>query len=206
MTPRLGTRLLAALLPAAVLLPGAAHAERVVTDDAVGDVVTVESGLGFVDTGEEVRPAPEHESTDITRTVVDHRAGRLQVTVAFRDLHRSFSDTVLMQIRTPQRTWMVFAERRGNETVTQLFGRRSEPTCPRLRTTVDATTDRVVVRVPTSCIGDPRWVQPDLMALGTEVEHDPETGDQLVKFYDDAYGVGLGDTGESGSGPRVRRD
>jgi hypothetical protein len=63
MTHRLGTRLLALLLPAAaLLLPAAAHAERVVTEDAVGDVVSepyntsVSAGVtGFEDDHVEVR-------------------------------------------------------------------------------------------------------------------------------------------------------
>lgn len=40
MTHRLGTRLLAVLLPATALLPAGAHAEKVVTEDAAGDVRT----------------------------------------------------------------------------------------------------------------------------------------------------------------------
>ena len=37
MTSRLGLRVLAAVLPLALLAPVAAHAEKVVTEDAVGD-------------------------------------------------------------------------------------------------------------------------------------------------------------------------
>jgi hypothetical protein len=126
MTHRLGPRLLAVLLTAAALLAPAttAHAELVVTEDAVGDVVTAGTDPGLSDTGEELVPAPDHVSTDIIRTAVDHRDGRLKVTASFRDLQTSFSETLVMRIRTPQRAWLVYAQRRGTQTVTMMFGRR----------------------------------------------------------------------------------
>ena len=82
MNHRVGLRLLAALLPAAALLPGAAHAEKVVTEDPVGDAHSLtidwEGGApsAFV-------PAPDETSVDVVRTVASpwreasegHRAG-----------------------------------------------------------------------------------------------------------------------------------
>ena len=116
MSHHLGARVVAALLPLTVLIPAAAHAERVVTDDAVGDVVSEPSDISVsaeatTDPPPEVVdpfvPDPDNATTDITRTVVDHRAGLLKVTASFRDLQHTFNDSLVMRIRTPQRTWTV---------------------------------------------------------------------------------------------------
>jgi hypothetical protein len=216
MTHRLGTRLLAVLLPAtALLLPPAAHAERVVTEDAVGDVVsepydTSVSVEATDDPPEEVAdpfvPDPDNETSDITRTAVDHRTGVLKVTASFRDLRHTFHDSLVMRIRTPQRRWTVYVERSGKQTLTAMSGRRSDSTCRGLRTTADLSTDRIDVKVPTSCIGDPRWVQVGLGVFGTEVTHDPEVGDVLHGSLDDAFGTGWDAAADRLTyGPEVRR-
>jgi hypothetical protein len=114
-------------------------------------------------------PAPDNETTDITRTVVDHRTGLLKVTASFRDLQHTFDDSLVMRIRTPQRTWTVFVERRGKQTLTTMYGRRSDSTCRRLWTTADLSSDQIEVKVPTSCLGDPRWVQVALEVRGPRI-------------------------------------
>jgi hypothetical protein len=206
MSHRFRARVLAALLPAIVLLvPAAAHAERVVTGDALGDVVTTTVSDPFLLGGGELVPSPDNTSTDITRTVVDHRAGRLKVTASFRDLRRSFSDTVLMLIRTPRKSFTVYAHRGGSQTVSMLGGRRSDVDCHGLLTTFDQAADTVSVRVPTSCIRDPRWVQVALAVATGEVRHDPEAGDQVDAFIDDAFSDGFTDDSAPAMGPRVRR-
>ena len=65
MSPRHCARLAALLAAAALALPTAAHAEKVVTEDAVGDVQAFDvagADAAYVAT-------PDNVSTDITRTV-----------------------------------------------------------------------------------------------------------------------------------------
>src|SRR6478735_739822 len=92
-------RLLAVLVPitAALVAPAAAHAERVVTEDAVSAAQTIRS-----DAEEEVfTPAPEHAAADITRTVVMHGEQRIQVRVHLRDLERTLPSAAYVKVRTP---------------------------------------------------------------------------------------------------------
>lgn len=204
MTHRIGLRVVAVLLPAAALLvPAQVHAERVTTADAVGDVMSGSSDPYFLQ-GEATVPTPDDAATDVTSTSVDHRRGRLVVTSSFRDLRRSFVTSVFMRIRTQRTTWNVMVERRGRQTAAYLYGRRSDERCRGLRTTFDAAADTIEVKVPTSCIDDPRWVQVAFAVARGEVRHDPESGDEVVAFIDDAYAVGFSQ-GEPAFGPRVGR-
>lgn len=205
MTHRLRARLaVAAFLPLVALAPAVAHAETVVVEDATGDVVTAPSDPFSGDGADELVAAPDHASTDITRTVVDHRAGRLEVTASFRDLRRSFGKRALLRVRTPQRTWTVVVEGSGGQTFTAVS---SGPTagCRGLRTTFDPAADTVSVRVPTACIRDPRWVQVAMLVVSSEVRHDPRLGDQLDEYADDPFADGLTDDSGWTMGPRVRR-
>jgi hypothetical protein len=208
MSLRLGTRLVAVLLPATLLLPAAAHAEKVVSKDAVGDVVSTVTDLTMLDTGEEMVPAPDNERSDIVRTSVDHEAGLLRVAVTFRDVRGTFGDTLIGRIRTPTKTFTVLAERRGRESYTLLLGRRDLAPCGGLLTTVDRPADKVTIAIPTACVGDPRWVQVGLGAIGMVVEHDAEVGDRFRGFVDDAYATGstgLATSNGPAFGPKVRR-
>jgi hypothetical protein len=207
MSLRLGTRLVAVLLPATLLLPAAAHAEKVVSKDAAGDVISTVTDLMLLDTGDEMVPAPDNERSDIVRTSIDHRAGLLRVAVTFRDVRGTFGDTVVAEIKTPTTRFMVLSERRGRETYTLMLGRRDVVPCGGLLTTVDRSADKVTVAVPTACIGDPRWVRVGVGAIGTTVEHDAEVGDRFRGFVDAAHATGLTDltTGGPVLGPKVRR-
>lgn len=210
---RLGLRLLALVVPAVLLLPAAAHAEKVVTEDATGDVVTSATGDDTAvatdspppDTVGELVAAPDNATADIVRTVVDHRAGLLRVTVAFRDLRDTFGETIGIRVRTPQRGHLIYAERRGKHTFTSMLGGRHTPTCAGLATTADSKADKIIVKVPTACIQDPRWVKLGLFVASMQVDHLPETGDRGVEFIDDAYRDGFGYDDGLAAGPKVRR-
>ena len=198
-------RLLGAVAPAVLLLPLAAHAETVVVDDAAGDVVTALTDPLLLSGGnEEPVPAPDSTSPDITSTTIDHRDHRLDVTMSFRDLRASFSDTVVMRIRTPRARFAVYAERRGNQTMTASLIRRTDRVCRGLTTTVEPGADRIAVSVPTDCLNDPRWVQVGVVVLSTDVLHDPDVGDQILASIDDPFAVGFDQRGPR-FGPRVPR-
>ena len=206
MSSRLGLRLLALLLPAtSLLLPAAAHAERAVTHDATEDVVSVGIDPSLVLGEEEPVAAPANQSADITRTVVDHTAGRVLVSVSVRDLRNTFGETVVLRVRTPQRTRTVLVDRRGKHAFSMLFGGRNAPTCGGLSATADSQTDKILMTVPTSCIDDPRWVQVAVLVAGSRVDHDPDTGDRITTFIDDAHSEGFDDDRRPAFGPQVRR-
>ena len=199
MTSRAGLRLLALALAAALLAPGVAHAERITLDDAVGDVV--ERGYDL----DQFVSAPDNQSADITRTVVDHRAGVLTVALSVRDLVDTTYDFLLVRIRTPRRVYDVLVERRGRHTFTTWSG-RSGPTCGSAWTSADSIDDRIVVRVPTDCIGTPRSARIAVGLIDQVVTHDPQTGDSMVTFIDDAFAPDASrlDNGVT-YGPEVRR-
>src|SRR5689334_43987 len=98
MSSRLGPRLVALLLPALLLAPAAAHAERVVTDDAVGDADVV----GWLaDEDAELPPTPDPSPADIARTVAAHGVRRLSVTVRFVELAGAQDHGMQVLVRTP---------------------------------------------------------------------------------------------------------
>ena len=208
MPSRLGLLLLAVFVPAVLLQPAAAHAERVVLRDASNDVVRLDE-VASQEADDEVFVAePQSTTTDVTRVVVDHRAGMLRVAVHVRDLRGdTFGDQLLVRLRSPNRLFNVQAQRRGDETFTALTRghRETERACGGLVTTSDSGADTLVVSVPTTCIEDPPWVRVGVTLLSFAVTHSPELGDQSVMLADEVGVTGFDDDGDSLLGPKVRR-
>ena len=205
MTHRLGTRLLAVLLPAtALLLPAGAHAEKVVTDDAVGDAQMVTSDT--VESSEEVElaPAPDETATDITRTVVAHGNTRLSITVHLRDLVLTSTDhQTYVRVVTPQGEYQVLVGKiPGYRARSVLTKRGRQMDCRALRAAFDGGTDTVAVSLPTSCIDAPRWVQVGVGVVRVAESLDP--GGHTL-FADDGHRVGDIRESDVAKGPRVRR-
>ena len=188
-TIRALARLTAAFVPALLLLPVGAHAERVVVGDPAGDAVRFDEAASEEAGTDVAVPAPREVSADVTRVVVDHRADALRLTVQVRDLrvHRFF-DQVEVRLRTPQWSWGIAAYRSGRETYTTLTrgARESTRTCGGLISTVDTRADRVVVTVPTTCLEDPRWVRVGVAALAASVS---STAPFVPDVYWDEAGV-----------------
>ena len=205
MPHRLAARLTASLLPAALLLPAAAHAERLVVRDPGHDVVRLDLEASEAAGTEVVVPAPGEASTDLTRLVVDHRADVLLLRAEVRDLRSSFANMVDIRLRSQQRLWGVQVFRSGRETYTQLTRghRETERDCGGLITTVDTETDAVVVSVPTACIEDPRWVRVGVALVSGKVKHG--AGDQVVPYWDEAGVKGYQDDHVEVRGPKVHR-
>ena len=217
MSLRLGARLVAVLLPAVVLLPAAAHAEKVVVDDAVGDAKALNLAELFV--GAEGVPsfldAPAEASVDITRTVVAHGGKRLTVSTHFRDLvgtteHSEHS--VDVRIFTPDGRFSLMASMSADGSAqAQLFpdrsgsiaGGRPRP-CRTVRARYDVDADLVTMSLPTACIGAPRWVQVAVMAGRFSVTPLGDGSVNLAGFADDAFRSGLS-MRSRGRSPKVRR-
>jgi hypothetical protein len=196
---RLATRLVAVLAPVALLLPAGAHAEKVVTEDAVGDAVTLIDESTDLD---EATPAPDHAGTDVVRTAVAHGAKRLRVRVAFRALERDPFQFIVIRVRTPHGNYELVVERLGGKPITSIdLGRRTVD-CDGLGAKVDRRADTVTASLPTSCLDAPRWVQIGVGAVSVSGQQgNPELG---AAYADDAHRDGA-IRDNIATGPKVRR-
>ncbi|PKH44394.1 hypothetical protein CXG46_02345 [Nocardioides alpinus] len=192
-------RLLAALVPALLLLPAAAHAEKVVTEDAEGDVVSFAGESEFPD---QTVPAPDYAGVDLVRTAVTHGAQRLRVTISFRALERDPFQITVVRVKTPQKNYDISVERLGGKPVASFDGGEKAPECRGLKSRIDLGADVVTTWLPTSCLGAPRWVQVGVGAVA--VSADQAEPDQIGAHADDAHRVGeIRDN--LALGPKVRR-
>lgn len=201
---RLATRLLAVLLPTALLLPAAAHAQEVVTEDPAADVLA----LGPTEQGEDdldnLLPAPENLTADVVRTTVDHRASRLRVRLDLRDLGRSRTYFAVLEVRTPDGRFVVETENLGRRPEVDMRRRSGAIECRRLRSAGDQASSRVTVTIPTSCLGDPRWVRVGAGVASVETVTSADGAEEMVVLADDAHRAG--EVRERiAPGPKVRR-
>lgn len=199
----LSSRLLGILIATASVLvtPTAAHAARIVTEDAVSDAQSIRS-----DADEETfDPAPQHTAGDITRTVVAHGARRLRVQVRYRDLERTFPRGAFVKVRTPGRRYDIETWHSTPLTRTQLTcGQREDDVrCPGLRSSLDRARDQLTVSVPTACLGGPAWVQVGVLSLVTEVEVGSESDAPYYAYFDDAHMAGGFEDQDARLGPKV---
>ncbi len=164
MTSRSGLRVLAAVLPLALLVPAAAHAEKVVLDDAVGDVVSVTDDQEL---GESV-PAPDYAGVDVLRTTVAFGANRLRVGVRFRALERDPFQITVVRVKTPDRAFDISVERLGGKPIATIGRGPEDVECRGLAAKVDLGADTVTVSLPASCLDDPRWVQVGVGAVAID--------------------------------------
>ncbi len=205
MTSRLALRLLA-LVPLALLTPAAAHAEKVVTTDPTADVVYLgptEQGQGDTDN---LVPAPDNTTADVTRTVVDHTESRVKVRIDLRELGRAEVYFAVLQVRTPAGTFEVETDQHLARRPKVEMTRRSRAVeCRRLRAVTDRTDARVTITVPTSCLGDPRWVQVGAGVASLETVTGADGAEQALVFADDAHRVGTVGYDNLSKGPKVRR-
>ena len=135
--PGLRVLALALALPAALLVPSAAHAEKVVTDDPAADVLTLGPTEQGGDDLDNLLPAPENLTADVVRTTVDHRESRLRVRLDLRDLGRSRTYFAVLEVRTPDGTFEVETENLGRRAKVHMTRRGHAIECQRLRATGD---------------------------------------------------------------------
>ena len=205
MSLRLGAPLLALLVPAALLVPSAAQAEEVVTEDPAGDAVRVVPAPVDGSGEDEIVPAPENATTDVVRTVVDHSATRVRVSIRLRELGSGRAYYGVLQIRTPAGSYEVEAERLGRNPRLDMTRRGHTVDCARLRATSDRDRARVVVTVPTACLASPRWVQLGIGVVRVETTTTETGAEEVVALADDAHRPGTIHTDALAKGPKVRR-
>ncbi|MCY4727888.1 hypothetical protein NYO98_16500 [Nocardioides sp. STR2] len=199
MSSRLGPRLVALVVPLALLAPTGAHAEKVVTHDPAGDAGVV----GFVaEEDAELPPTPDPSPADIVRTVAAHGDRRLSITVHFTELAGVREHSIQVLIRTPSGAYRVEVEKDEGRRARTTITRRREPVgCPALRARYDTGADTAAVSVPTACLSSPRWVRLGLKAFAPLPADDPAV---LASTVDDGHS----DTYRVfrvAVGPRIRR-
>lgn len=200
MSTRLGARLVAVLLPAVLLLPVAAHAEKVVTRDAAGDVV---QSIQNEDGSAELVPAPAYAGADIVRTVVDHRSARLRVNVRFRELRRNPFHLTVLRVLTPRGKYDIVVERLGGKPIVTMMRGNRDVDCPGLKAGVFRGTVSVTASLPTTCLDAPRWVKVGVGAIA--IDEDTTTPDLAAAYADDGHRDGDIREKSIAKGPRVRR-
>lgn len=225
MSLRHGARLAALLVPALLLAPAAAHAEKVVFDDAVGDAVSVNLADGLLTTSgapatdaPSFVPAPDEAGADVTRTVVALGRTRLAVTMHFRDLVLSpGGHSVDLPLYTPGAQYDLSVGREpGRRAHVDLFppfdvmpvsaadaaqqrGAARPGECRGERVRYDFEADVVSVSVPTACLGTPRWVQVGVAVTRFAITPQPDGSVNFAVLADDGFSdtVSMDDVGRS---------
>ena len=199
MLPRL-VRLAALLAPAALVLPAAAHAETVVTEDATGDARAWTDYQEF-----QYVPAPDEASVDVIRTAAAYVPSRLSVAVHFRDLEVRVRHETLVRVWTPRGAFDVTAERRSALRATVSLARQGGDAvrCRGLSAAYDGAADTVAISVPARCIDAPRWVRLGVKATATPRLYADDPG-TVFFLADDGHRDGLGEK-SIGKGPRIHR-
>jgi hypothetical protein len=147
----------------AVGVPLTAHAATLNLVDARGDVYR-ETNAGY-------RPAPAQRRIDITRTRIRHTDRALVVRTSVLELRREGRAVgMAMRMRTSKGLYRemdltagpIAGSWRGQVTLTRRNG--SVAPC-RTAHRVDYAADRMVVRIPRSCLGNPRGVQATVVSV-----------------------------------------
>ena len=162
-TPRvLAAPVLAGVVVAATLsVPAGASTStatsKVSLTDATGDVWSIGEGEH-----EEYRPAADMPTADVVRAEVQHRRGRVVVRMDFTDLRREDPASYTAMIITPEKMRAAFVmtgPRRWAGKHMLVNGNYGNVRCPGFEHSVDYDADQVVMTLPRTCLGRPRWVR-----------------------------------------------
>jgi hypothetical protein len=147
-------------LTALLIAPAAAYAETKVHSDLTGDVRQYSLDSGPSDTGTAV---PDRTDGDIKSIRVSHLTRNLRITLSFRSLTPSGSPADhVFWIRSNTRARNVDISTgpgrwRGKRELTTLNDKAVG--CRGFSHRIDYTYEKIVLVVPTSCLGNPRWVR-----------------------------------------------
>lgn len=173
-------------LTTAVLLilaaPAPAHAERSLVRDGTGDVWSPKGARSWTHEGSVV-------NSDLTKTVVDHRAGAVVVTANYSKLRKRVSDEIDLDfaLRTSKRRlFSIYVQEDWlfRDTYVPVVDVETQALidCPGATGSSSITRRTITFTVPRSCLGNPAWIRYQLQAESyTE-------GDGL--FVDDARSRG----------------
>lgn len=172
---------LPALLVALVISwPASAYAGVLVHRDPVGDMARSPVGTSaYV-------AAPNQVHGDITATRVVHARRAIWIQIRLRELDSTGNGNFhVVSIRTPWRTRTVEVDAfpghwEGHASVTDAHG---QAVACAVAHRIDYTRNRVMMRVPRSCLGTPRWIQVGIRST---------VAGTLYVYADDARATGLG--------------
>lgn len=148
-----------ALVAAPFVSMGVAHAQNVSLVDGRGDMWRLDESQST----ETLTAAPQHVNGDVRRVTVRHRTHALLVRARFVDLRRSGEAVGLGgDIRTNEglrRSFSVFGVRHHWRALVELDRRNGDAVDCAITSSIDYAVDVIEVRIPRSCLDDPRWVQ-----------------------------------------------
>ena len=189
--PSRGARLMVGVLVATLNLGTApAFGAKEVIKDARQDVLLYDHGA---EPGSAPIPAPDEASSDITRTVIAHRAHRLVVKIRMSGPQEHKQGTVMVII-TPKTkfTGYFFAARRS------ILLAEKRVRCDGISNSFDALNGLVSNSIPRRCLGNPRWVRVRVGSVGSGPT-------SFAIYLDDARRAGLKPGLMLTNGPRLRK-
>lgn len=175
---------------AAVLVPATAQAKTYTSTDAANDVVVVTMPGGTT------APAADRTEGDIVGSQVRHKARAVVLTMHFQELTAGQTALHWYGIKTGKMTRIVLmqsdAAHPGGQA--RLFKPNGKTVRCHIGHAVDYTANTATVKVPRSCLGEPKWVKVAMQEASSLADNQA--------YVDDSHSTG-------GFlpvyGPRVRR-
>jgi hypothetical protein len=152
---RLRSAVLAAAALALPLIPTAAQANTYTYQDQPNDIVKVTMPAGTTE------PAPERTQGDIVSSQVKHKARKVILTMRYQELTPDQVSIHWYGIRTGKmaRIAILHATPSHPAGKVRLFKPNGKPVTCQVGHSIDYTANTATVRVPRSCLGNPRWVK-----------------------------------------------
>lgn len=193
-----------ALVGTSTIATAPAQAKKWRHQDAIGDVM---KSPGYDESGmtDKAEPAPDFTHGDITRVLVKHKHRVLVIHMRVRGPVRG-PIMVGSMIKTPRKQLMLMSVRvpGGFMNSTELIDVAkmddddgATVRCRGLKRLVSPDRRLITLRVPTRCIGHPRWVR-----LSVHLSTANPNGDM---FDDDGLRTGISVWGVDRMSPRIRR-
>jgi hypothetical protein len=137
------------------LMPTAAHADRYLQNDAVGDVVSADNE------SQTMTPVPDQTQGDIAWSKIRHRSRTVILTMRYRELNAGTEALHFYAIRTSKMRRYVYLNASAGHWGGQVEIRNSQFKKVRCHVTrkIDYTANTATVWVPRSCLGRPGWVK-----------------------------------------------
>jgi len=145
------------------LAPAVAHADSYSQTDASGDV----AGSPRSSSSEEFTVDPARANGDVTTSRITHLARKVRIKLTHRDLSRTNRFASSLSIRSNTGLRYVFVEARkgswaGKHGIENARG--TNVSCSGLAHKIDYVANTVLIVIPRSCLGNPRWVR---VSMGT---------------------------------------
>ena len=177
---------------ALALSPTAAHAEKLKTTDASGDVVQ------FSEDFASTSPAPDDQSTDILKSTTNYSKHRVTVKLKLRDLTSAGFHGAFADIKTNQKRYSLslFKDPEAGSDLALDSNGAGIKCQGKMKKKISASRDLIKMSVPSSCLGNPRWIRISVATLTIQ-----ESG----TLADDALRTGLKPSGNLTFSSKLKR-